>query len=240
MNPGTLAVLRPIICSLLLLSMALPAGSATLRIAVAANFKPTLQKISDGFEQQTEHRVLLSGAATGALYHQISAGAPFDLFFAADRDSITRLEAAGRTGSTRGFCYAVGRLVLAGGDLAQLANPDLSVAIANPAIAPYGRAAAEVLARPEFAAGDARRLVRGANVAQAFQFWFSGGVSLALLPRSLAHGTAVPASWHQPIEQFAVRLPRADSNAAADAYLEWLNSATVRTLIMDAGYQPCL
>ncbi len=240
-NPGLRAILCRVILSLLVLTVAAPASSATLRIAVAANFKPTLERISQAFEQRSGHRVLLSGAATGALHNQISAGAPFDLFFAADQDSITRLEAAGRTGPARGFCYAVGRLVLAGGNgrLDQLANPELGVAIANPAIAPYGRAAAEVLVRPEFAAGGGRKLVRGASVAQAYQFWHSGGVALALLPRSLAPGTVIPASWHKPIEQFAVRLPQADTSPVADAYLEWLNSATVRSLIVDAGYQLC-
>lgn len=217
------------------------AAADELRIAVAANFKPTMEQISSAFETRYGHRVLLSGAATGVLYNQIRFGAPFDLLFAADRDSVARLEASGHTGGESGFCYAIGTLVLVGGngELAQLADPGLSLAIANPATAPYGRAAAEVLARPEFAAGVGRKLVRGSNVAQAFQYWHSGSVELALLPRSLASGTEVPQSWHAPIEQFAVALPRGAAAPAVAAYLDWVRSGTVRQLIIDAGYQPC-
>ncbi len=214
-----------------------------LRVAVAANFRATLQRASDLFQQQTGFSVVLSSGSTGVLHNQIVHGAPFDLFFAADRDSAEKLAGAGVV-TTPGepFCYARGRLVLAGGNgaLAQLGDPKLSVAIANPATAPYGVAAMAVLARPEFAAGTSRKLVRGANVVQAYQFWHSGAIDLALLPRSMAPGaTLVPASWHQPLEQFAIALAPAAANPALASYLNWIRSDTVRTLILEAGYEPC-
>ncbi|MDH4040325.1 MAG: molybdate ABC transporter substrate-binding protein [Gammaproteobacteria bacterium] len=231
---------------LLLLLLMIPGpGSAgePLRIAVAANFRATLQQASDLFQQQTGFEVVLSSGSTGVLYNQILHGAPFDLFFAADRESAEQLAgAAGADGRGKAFCYARGRLVLAGGSggLAQLGNPERSLAIANPATAPYGVAAMAVLARPEFAAGTSRKLVRGANVVQAYQFWRSGAVDLALLPRALAPGaTLVPAGWHQPLEQFAVALTPATANQALASYLNWIRSDTVRTLILDAGYEPC-
>ena len=151
-------------------------------------------------------------------------------------------QAAGGNAAGEPFCYARGRLVLAGGngELGQLADPGLDLAIANPATAPYGVAAMAVLARPEFAAGSGRRLVRGANVVQAYQFWHSGAVELALLPRSLApQATLVPAAWHQPLDQFAIALTPVAANPALARYLRWIRSDTVRTLILDAGYEPC-
>ena len=220
-----------------LLVLALPAWpQETLRVAVAANFKPTLAAINTLFERQTGHRVLLSSASTGVLYSQITQGAPFDIFFSADRETAQRLENAG-TGSAA-FCYAVGRLVLVGGELARLADPNSSLAIGNPASAPYGRAALEVLQRNQFKAGAARKLVRGNNVAQAYQFWYSKAVELALIPRSLAPGAAavIPGQWHAALAQYAVVL---QPGAALDAYLKWIRSDTVRTLINEAGYEPC-
>jgi molybdate transport system substrate-binding protein len=211
-----------------------------LRIAVAANFRATLQQASELFQQQTGIEVVLSSGSSGVLHTQIVHGAPFDLFFSADRASAEKL-AAGDTPEAP-FCYARGRLVLAGGngELAQLADPGLDLAIANPATAPYGVAAMAVLARPEFAAGSGRRLVRGANVVQAYQFWHSGAVELALLPRALApQATLVPAAWHQPLDQFAVALTPVAANPALARYLRWIRSDTVRTLILDAGYEPC-
>ena len=226
---------------LLLLAVAVPAWGGELRVGVAANFKPTLLRINAGFEESTGHRVIVSSASTGMLYNQLRQGAPFHLFLAADRQAPEQLQAGGHGPADGRFCYAVGRLVLAGAArLDDLANPDLSLAIANPATAPYGSAAEEVLSRPEFAGGAGRRRVQGANAAQAHQFWYSGGTELALLPRSLvADGIAIPATWHRPIEQHALVLRAGEDYPPVDAYLEWLKSDTVRTLITHAGYDPC-
>ena len=226
--------------ALLLLLIATPAQTnEPIRVAVAANFKPTLEIISTRFEANTGQRVTLSSASTGVLYSQILYGAPFHLLFAADSKAPAQLTAAGITESSP-FCYALGSLVLAGGNgnLAELANSQLSLAIANPVTAPYGNAAMQVLAREEFAAGNTRKLVRGNNVVQAYQFWHSGAVKLALLPRSLLpdSGTLIPRDWHLPLEQHAVVLKR---NAAVDAYLNWVRSDTVRSLLIDAGYESC-
>jgi len=215
------------------------AAAEPLRIAVAANFKPTLQILSERFQRESGIEVALSGASTGVLATQIEYGAPFDLFFAADRDTPATLRDTLSRPAADLFCYARGSLVLAGADdLSALAQPGLSLAIANPSTAPYGRAALEVLARPEFAAGSARKLVRGTNVAQAYQFWRAGTVDLALLARSIAPAGAIPVPqiWHAPIEQYALVLR---PGALVDAYLAWLRSDTVRALIMEAGYEPC-
>jgi molybdate transport system substrate-binding protein len=231
--------------ALLLLLVLASRGNAAepLRIAVAANFRATLQLASDLFQQETGVRVVLSSGSTGVLYSQIVHGAPFDLFFAADRTSTEQLAGtAGAQGYGEPFCYAVGRLVLAGGNgtLAQLGDPALSVAIANPVTAPYGVAAMAVLGRPEFAAGASRRLLRGTNVVQAYQFWHSGAADLALLPRALAPAApTVPAAWHAPLEQFAIALTPAATNPALASYLKWIRSDRVRTLIADAGYESC-
>jgi molybdate transport system substrate-binding protein len=228
-------------CTALLLLLLVSPLSAEepVRVAVAANFKQTLQQITTRYEAQTGQRVTLSSASTGVLYNQIVHGAPFDLFFAADRETPEKLLASGSAVSVT-FCYARGSLVLAGGDgtLEQLADPQLSLAIANPVTAPYGVAAMQVLDRAEFKPGSTRKLVRGNNVVQAYQFWYSGSADLALVARALAPNSAtrVPRSWYQPLEQHAAILTR---NKAVDAYLDWIRSDTVRSLITEAGYEPC-
>jgi len=211
-----------------------------VRIAVAANFKATLQNISQQFEQQSGIRVVFSSASTGVLASQINHGAPFDLFFAADRETPFKLKLSGHHSAGEPFCYATGRLALAGGSgrLTDLGQADLSLAIANPTTAPYGRAAMEVLSRAEFRTGASRKLVRGTNIIQAYQFWHSGAVELALIPQAIAPATAtiIPAAWHQPLEQHAVLLRHSPN---VDTYLNWFRSDNVRTLITQAGYEPC-
>lgn len=228
---------------MLLLAAAPGHGAEPVRVAVAANFRGTLEQVNALFRARTAYDIVLSSASTGVLFNQITHGAPFDIFFSADRQSAVKLATAGEPGSAQApFCYAVGSLVLAGGDgsLAALADPTLSLAIANPATAPYGMAAIEVLARAEFSGGADRKLVRGANVAQAYQFWHSGAADLALIPAVLAPAaTPVPIQWHRPLEQFAVVLSPLDTHPALAAYLNWVRSDTVRALITDAGYQPC-
>ena len=228
--------MRCIVLLLLLMTEPLLAAAGR-RGAGAANFKPTLEAICREFTASTGHQVTLSSASTGVLSNQILHGAPFDLLFAADRESPDKLFRAGI--GAKPFCYAVGQLVLVGqgGDLEKLAEPGLSLAIANPATAPYGRAAVEVLQREAFSAALGRKLIRGNNAVQAYQFWHSGAVALALVPRSLAlAATPIPQEWHQPLQQHAIVLKE---SAAASALLQWLQRPQVREQIASAGYLPC-
>ena len=222
---------------LLLLLFANPqAAGEPLRVAVAANFRATLEQINREFSATSGQRILLSSASTGVLATQVRHGAPFHLLLAADVAAPAGLSDRGLAPP---FCYAVGRLALVGGATTDLADPSNSVAIANPRTAPYGRAALQVLERTAFAAGAQRKLVRGNNVVQAYQFWHSGAVDLALVALSQA-GTAalaIPTDWHSPLEQHALALK---PHPALDAYLNWLRSDTVRSLILDAGYHTCL
>ncbi len=215
-----------------------PVTAEPLRIAVAANFRATLEQINHQFKEDSGEQVLLSSASTGVLYSQIRHGAPFHLFFAADESSPEQLLASGI--GSEGFCYARGALALAGAspELRQLSDPHMTVAIANPATAPYGRAAMEVLQRKEFSAGNDRKLVRGNNVVQAYQFLISGAVDLALVAKSIAADSAIeiPQQWHQPLRQKALVLR---THPALDAYLNWVRSDTVRSMILDAGYRSC-
>ncbi|MFK7976503.1 MAG: molybdate ABC transporter substrate-binding protein [Halioglobus sp.] len=233
----------------MLLFFLLPIANAAdaVKIAVAANFKPTLIAINKAFEAGTGHKVIVSSASSGTLANQLILGAPFDIFFSADKTSpslvANKLHSnAEQSGNDDFFCYARGQLVLLGGnsDLNDLADPTLSLAIANPATAPYGRAAMQVIERPEFAGGLSRKLVRGNNAVQAYQFWHTSSTVLALAPLSLVRsptkGTNVPTAWYSPIEQYALIMNRSD---AVDAYMKWFRSDTVQAMIHDVGYLPC-
>ncbi|MDX2504936.1 MAG: substrate-binding domain-containing protein, partial [Gammaproteobacteria bacterium] len=69
-----------------------PVQAADLRIAVATNFSHTATVLAKQFEQQTGHTVRLAYGSTGKHYAQISHGAPFDIFFAADERRPALLE----------------------------------------------------------------------------------------------------------------------------------------------------
>ena len=113
--------------------------------------------------------------------------------------------------------------------------------MANPTTAPYGRAALEVLSRDPFNRVAERRLLRGSNVLQAYQFWSSGGADLALVAASIAGdaGVEIPANWHAPIEQHAILLTFGQDRRAATEFLDFLQSTVAVATIGVAGYRSC-
>jgi molybdate transport system substrate-binding protein len=232
------------IASMLLLLCLAGTGAAenVLRVAVAANFRPAAEAFAAQFERDNDATIRVSSASTGVLAAQLRAGAPFDLLLAADHDRPQRLAQEGfASGPAR--CYARGSLVLLGADelAPALADPTLSLAIANPETAPYGAAAMAVLERPEFAQARGRRVVRGSNVQQALQYFDSGAADIALVARSLrpASGIPVPENWHPPIDQYAIVSAKSGQKDLAEAFLSYLRSPAVADQFPALGYGPC-
>jgi len=245
---------------LLALAGALPAragagggmsGGESATVAVASNFLSTARELVADFAAKTGHEILLVNGATGMLHAQIVKGAPFDLFLSADRERVGALETAGLLAPGGRRTYALGRLVLYARDpdrlgpslRASLADPELSrLAIADPRLAPYGRAAIEVLKALGLEDRLGERLVRGQNVAQALAFVQSGNAELGLVALALAREgggrwIAVPATLHGPIAQDAGLLRRGSGNAAARAFWDYLLSDSAREIIRAHGYE---
>ena len=228
----------PILVSLIL-CLSCGAQAASLRVAVAANFAATAKLIADDFESTTGTPVALSVASTGVLVTQILHGAPFDIFLAADSEGPALLAARGKALGESQVCYALGKLVLLGATLDSIGGNDARIAIANPATAPYGRAAQEVLSRDSQSPASRQHLLRGSNVLQAYQFWIAGGADQALVAASLAgdEGVPVPADWHSPIEQHAIMV--SERHPAAGAFMTFLSASSAAATITDAGYREC-
>src|SRR5213080_44303 len=123
-----------------------------LTVFAAADLVFAFKEIVPRFEKALGVRVTLVLGSTGQLAQQIEHGGPADVFFAADQAFVDRLVAERvLLGETRAL-YAQGRIVLATAraigwkltELRDLTGPNVRhVAIANPAHAPYGKAAAE-------------------------------------------------------------------------------------------------
>ena len=231
------------------------AQAGEVHVAVAANFAAPMARIAAAFTAATGHAVKLSFGATGKLHAQIVAGAPFELLLAADDETPRRLVDEGHAIGASRFTYATGRLVLwsttpgfVDAQGAVLASGRFAhLAIANPKVAPYGRAAMEVLRARGLADALAAKLVTGESIAQAFQFVATGNAELgfvalsqAQVPGKPASGSMwrVPESLHAPILQDAVLLKPGESNPAAAALLAYLKSAPALEVIRAFGYGP--
>ena len=223
-------------------------------VAVASNFRAVLEILRDDFESSSDHSIGISSGSTGVLYAQIVNGAPYDLLLAADqrRPILLEQQDAGIAGTR--FTYGNGRLALWSrrpdllhGTLADIFRSDRlqRLAIANPELAPYGRASAEVLAALEVAVSVEDKLVYGENVSQAFSMAAIGSadasfVSLSQL-RLKPDGVdgrfiEIPPELHAPIRQDAILLRHGAGNPAARAFLEFLQSDAVRAKIAAYGY----
>lgn len=227
-----------------------PAHADETTIAVAGNFTRPAQAIAVQFEAETGHHVVLAFGSTGKHYAQISNGAPFEAFLAADAQRPRLLEEAGLAVAGTRFNYAVGKIVLWSPD-EDLVDPDGAVlasdkfrhlAIANPRLAPYGEAAQQVLQSQGLWDKLAGRIVRGENIGQAFQFVQSGNAELGFVAASQLMGEQgrLPGSWweppqdsYTPITQQAILLRE---DPVAREFLDYLRSAAARKIITCFGY----
>jgi len=225
--------------------------SGELQVAVASNFAAAMTRIAQQFEVDTGETVSLSFGSTGKHYAQIRNGAPYDVFFAADERRPQLLEEEGIAASGSRFTYAAGRLVL-WSPIEGFVDPHGRVlgegtirflAIANPDVAPYGRAAREVLQAMGRWDGLAGRIVRGENISQSFQFARSGNADLAFVAYSqvMRDGSPtegsvwlIPDSLYGPIEQQAVLLRDSDT---ARRFLAFVRSEPAMLIIREYGYQ---
>ncbi len=223
-------------------------------VAVAANFTAPMQKIAAAFEQDTGHKAQLAFGATGKFYAQIKNGAPFQMLLSADDETPAKLEREGMAQAGSRFTYAVGALVLwsaqpgyvdASGEVLRQGGFK-KIALANPRLAPYGKAAVETLTALGLADSLAPRFVQGENIAQTFQFVSTGNAELGFVALSqvmqdgrITAGSAwqVPGRLHAPIRQDAVILARGKGNAAAEALAKYLQGEKARGIIRAYGYQ---
>jgi molybdate transport system substrate-binding protein len=232
------------------------ATAAELRIAVAANFLGTLQRLVPQYEKQSGTQLLLSAASSGQLYAQIVEGAPFDVFLSADSQRPLQLEQTGRAEPGSRFTYAIGQLVLWSPPAARFKDGAAYLrggqyrylAIANPDVAPYGLAAQQVLQKLRLwdQLQSQQKIVTGASLAQTQQFAASGNADVAFVAWSQllgADGKPTGSYWlpaptlYQPILQQAVLLSASQSKPAARHFLNWLqHDPAATTLLRAAGY----
>lgn len=225
-----------------------------VKVAVAANFTAPIQALAPAFEKATGHKLVASFGATGQFYAQINNGAPFEVLLSADDSTPAKLENEGATVPGSRFTYAIGSLVLwstnptylDGSDAALKAGQFKHLAIANPKAAPYGLAAAQVLAKLGLSEAVKGKLVEGQNITQAHQFVATGNAELGFVALSqvykdgqLVSGSAwiVPEAMYEPIKQDAVILKPGANNPAAAALVEYLKSPEAAKVIESFGYK---
>jgi len=226
-----------------------------LAIAAASDLQTALPELAAAFEKDASATVALSFGSSGTLFAQIQNGAPFDLFFSADVEYPRQLIARGRADATTLYEYARGRIVVwtrrdSGVDIARGLDALTSerigrIAIANPTLAPYGRAAVAALRQKGIYDQVQDKLVRGDNISQTAQLVDSGNAEVGILALSLALGPAlrargiyseIPTRLYPPIEQAAVVVSASPNQALARAFLAYLRRPESKRLLERLGF----
>ena len=252
------------------------AQAAEARVAVASNFMPSMRVLVEHFEQlehSAPYKIKLAQGSSGKFVAQIKNGAPFDLFFSADSHKVEVLKHAGLIVSDSEWTYAIGRLVLITNQwlnqqssqsnksnkkyfsqgqnvLLRLEKTAFNkIAIANPELAPYGKAAKQTLKKMGLLEKTQDHWVQGENIAQTYQFVHSGNADLGFIALAQLNQDQrtqqieqssiwiVPENYHEPIIQKAALLKRAKRNEAAIAFLNFVQSVAGRRVIESFSYK---
>lgn len=218
-----------------------------IKVAVASNFSRAMKNIVSEYEKRSSYKVTIILGSTGKHYAQISNGAPYDIFLAADSLRPKLLEDNNFTVQNTRFTYAIGQLVLLSNkyDLENFQLNDFDklsfnkLALANPKLAPYGCAAYDVLKHLNLVNAIRKKIVQGENVNQAYQFIISGNADIGFVSLSHVINTKrknyfiIPSELYSPIKQQAVLL---NKNIASIDFYNFLKSEKVKKIINEFGY----
>jgi molybdate transport system substrate-binding protein len=186
--------------------------------------------------------------ASGMLARQIEYGSPYDVFLSANEDLVAQLAVAGHVERASVAVYATGRLGLWSARTPLSAPADLvssryaTIALPNPAHAPYGAAAVEMLKRQGLWPKLQSRVVYGENVRQAFEYAASGNADAVVtawtLLRSKPGAKLLDGNGMPSIRQAGAVVSSSPHAAAARAFLVYLLSADGQRILLAQGLFP--
>jgi molybdate transport system substrate-binding protein len=248
-----ITIKKPIVLTIaILLSQLSPAQ--TIKVAVAANLQSVIKVLDADFTKRTGIQVEAITGSSGNLTTQIRNGAPFDLFLSADMNFPQSLYADGFT-SDKPVVYASGSLIVCSTQNLGLkywqtliVRDDITkIAIANPNIAPYGKAATEALANLNILDKTKSKTVTGESIAQVNTYITTGVVSLGFTSQSLLmdgnqsaklYWAAVDKKLYNPILQGMVILKHGAGNnlQQSQAFYKYLQSSQAKAIFKKYGY----
>lgn len=223
-----------------------------LKVAVAANLQSVIKVLDADFKSKTGIVVEPIIGSSGNLVAQIKNGAPFDVFLSADMSFPDALYKAGFT-LDKPVVYALGKLIICSTqnlDIKHwqtliLKDEVKKIAIANPAIAPYGKAAKEALVKLTLLDKITPKLVTGESISQVNTYIFNDAVSVGFTSQSFIYDSgqskklywaAIDPKRYDPIQQGIVILKHAPNSAHAEKFYKYLLSSSAKAIFKKYGY----
>ena len=245
--------MKRVITVLTILFVTMTVSAQKVNVAAAANLRYVLEEIKTAYvKQNPKAKVNLTFGASGMLVQQIQNGASFDLFMAADNEFPLKLKEKGLTTGNMST-YAFGKLAIYSTTLdveklglAALKDPSVKkIAIANPATAPYGERAEELLKTLKLYEMLKPKIITGENISQTAQFAFTGNaeigfiaLSLALAPEMTGKGNyyIIPQNQYKPIEQACILIKTQVVNTEASKFRKYILSPATKAIWEKWGY----
>jgi molybdate transport system substrate-binding protein len=220
-----------------------------IKVAAASDLAFAFKEVGAAFETKTGRKVTFTFGSTGQLAKQISVGAPYDVFAAANVSFVDEVVEADACDGTTKAMYARGRIVVwtpKGAAVTSLADLTdgrfVKIALANPEHAPYGKAAKQALEASGIWDAVKPKIVYGENISQALQFAQTGNVEAAIAALSLAKAydegahMVIDEALHKPIDQALVVCKRGVNVAVAKEFAAFVNSDEGRAIMKRFGF----
>jgi molybdate transport system substrate-binding protein len=223
-----------------------------LKVAAAANLQSIIKVLGADFTKRTGIEIEPIIGSSGNLSAQITNGAPFDLFLSADMSFPQKLYEGGFA-TAKPVVYASGSLIICSTKNLGFENWERllltpavkKIAIANPAIAPYGKAAQQVLTLRGVLSEIHSKLVTGESISQVNTYITTGNVDVGFTTQALVkdlegkqtlYWKAIDPKSYSPIQQGIVILKHADGNANAMKFYQYILSGDAKKIFKEYGY----
>ncbi len=242
--------IKIIIAVLLLLSS--HSFAQNLKVAAAANLQSVIKVLQEDFKKKTGIEIEPIVSSSGNLVAQIRNGAPYDVFLSADMTFPQTLFKEGFSEKPP-VVYAQGSLIICSSqnigfenwERVLLTSRIKKIAIANPAIAPYGKAAEEALMQKGVLGDIKSKLVTGESISQVNTYITTGVADVGFTTQALVKDPAnkkllywqiIDPKLYAPIEQGMVLLKRANANPDAEKFYQYLLSPAAGAIFKEYGY----
>jgi molybdate transport system substrate-binding protein len=222
-----------------------------VRVAAAANLQSIVKVLQKDFKQKTGIEIEPIVGASGNLSAQIKNGAPYDVFLSGDMNFPETLFKEGLS-LKKPVAYALGSLIICSSQDIGFENWERvlmtarikKIVIANPAIAPYGKAAKEALQHKGIINEVSSKIVYGESISQVNTYITTGVTEVGFTTQSLIKDTKTPLYWraidskiYAPIEQGIILLKHANGNANAEKFYQYIFSPAARAIFKEYGYR---
>lgn len=242
----------PLVLAIFFLFASITSLAQELKVAVAANLQGVIKVLGKDFKQKTGIDIQSIAGSSGNLSTQIKNGAPFDLFLSADMGFPENLAKEGYS-TKEPAVYAYGSLIICSAQNVGFENWQRlllssrikKIAIANPAIAPYGKAAEECLKIKGILDDIKSKMVTGESISQVNTYITTGTVDVGFTTRALVkdaesktniYWKEIDPKSYAPIKQGMIILKQSKEGVNAQKFYEYMLSPSAKKILKEYGY----